>query len=144
MPATRRCRLIWCAPAVAKGKKARTSTLATFSSTVAKRRTQVRFWLGASAASKVRSAKSVVLSVSQQYDSPSDGDNLYENNYVSTVDLKGSMPAEVPGGRWRDCSGVKIEPRADLSNCYLRGANLPGANLTGGRVCPTPSIGRCD
>ena len=124
--------------AVAKGKKAKPTMLATFSSTVVKRRTQVRFWLSASAARKVRSAKSVVLSVSQQYDSPRDRDNKYEDNYLSTVYLKGSMPAEVPG--LRRCDQVDTEPRANLTDCDLSyadlsfadlfGANLSSANLT--------------
>jgi len=114
--------------AVAKGKKAKTTTLAVTTSTVAKRRTQVRFWLSASAARTVRSAKAVVLSLSQQYDSPRDRDKLYEQNYVNAVYLKGVAAA--PAGT-RDCRYFKIGPGADLSNCALPPiADLRNADLT--------------
>ena len=60
---------------------------------------------------KVRAAQSVVLSVSQQCDSPKDRDNKYEDNYVSTVYLKGSMRTGAPG--YRSCSSVRTIPHAD-------------------------------
>ena len=157
--------------AVAKGKKAKTTALAATSSSVAKRRTQVRFWLSTSQARAVRAAKTVVFSVSQQYDSPADRDNKYEDNYVSAVYLAGSTGTQAPG--LRTCTAVKIEPHAQLSYCELplanlansdlSGADLSGANLVGvdlsganlhgadlslatwvgGRQCADQSIGWC-
>ncbi|MEI8080731.1 MAG: pentapeptide repeat-containing protein [Actinomycetes bacterium] len=113
--------------AVSKGKNPKTAVLANWSSSAVGRRTSVRLWLTAAAVRKVRAAKAVVLSVSQQYDSPRDRDRRYEKNYVSTVYLKGSPTG---GSGLRTCTGVKIEPYADLSRCDLRGANLVNADLS--------------
>lgn len=122
---------------VSQGKNHKAVVLARWSRRYAGQRSQVRLWLSASQARKARAAKSVVLSVSQQYDSPKNRDKLYEETYVSTIYLKGSPPTEVP--ELRDCSSVALEPGADLSNCNLLGAKLirvrlRAANLTGADV----------
>lgn len=112
---------------VAKGKGHRGTVLAASTRTSVGQRSRVQFWLSTSQTRTARAARTVLLSVSQQYDNPRDGDSKYEKNYVSSVYLKGSPPSQPSG--YRDCSHVEIGPHADLSTCQLSYANLMRANL---------------
>jgi phosphatidylserine/phosphatidylglycerophosphate/cardiolipin synthase-like enzyme len=78
-------------------------------------------------AKKLRKARRVTVTATQQYDSPSDADNRYEKNAVGIRAVAGKSR----GISIKACSVSAITPGADLSGCDLYGANLANANLAG-------------
>ncbi len=76
----------------------------------------------------------VVLSLTQQYDRPRDGDRRFERNFVSTTTLQSVAQPTPPAAASRGCSRVLIRPSANLRNCSLRHAYLPNTDLARARL----------
>ncbi len=77
-------------------------------------------------AKRLRSARRVTVTATQQYDSPADTDARFEQNRVAvrTVSGKASGPA------LRPCSVSAITVGANMSSCDLPGAMLANADLS--------------
>jgi hypothetical protein len=99
----------------------------------------------ARAFTKARNSGDAVVAVTQQSDTNTDDDTLYERNNATIVrvnrlllgsgqQMSSDMIATVLGADLdtvRDCSHLALGPGADLSRCDLSGADLSGADLSG-------------
>ncbi len=97
--------------------------------------------LSKSAARLFRASSRVTMSVTQQFDTRSDSDRLYERNQIAIRSVKGKSGA--PQGP--SCSGASVDAGgkvtgecglqgAFLANADLRGVSLAGARLDGGSL----------
>ena len=92
---------------------------------------------------QARNAGDALVSVTQQSDTNKDKDKLFERNYVTIVDISAPNRHSVRAGT-NDCSGISIQPGANLGNCNLAGANLAYADLSNARLGPKPSRNRAN
>ena len=76
---------------------------------------------------RLKAAKRVTVTASQQYDRPTDTDRLFERNAFAIKAVTGKSQ----GLTLRPCTESMVVPNADLSDCNLYGAHLANADLSG-------------
>jgi len=97
---------------------------------------------------QARNAGVALVAVTQQSDTNKDKDKLFECNYVTIVDIPAPNRPMVRAAA-NDCSGISIQPGANLTDTNLYGANLSNAFmveaiLSGaiwtGATCPSGAL----
>ena len=118
---------------------ARGGTPVVFGSAEVKRngqRTQtVRIPVKRSLRGTLRTAKHLVVTSTQHYDSPTDGDTVPERHLAAVTAIRGTLTTNPASGKaLRACATSLVKAGADLRNCDLRGVDLSGADLRGVRL----------
>jgi len=111
----------------------------TFGSVAVKRgtsRTQtVRIPVKRSLRGALQTAKHLVVTSTQHYDSPTDGDTAPERHLAAVMPITGRLGLNPGSGKaLRECTTNVITTGANLNNCDLRGADFSGASLRGVRL----------
>ena len=76
---------------------------------------------------RLKAAKRVTVTATQQYDRPTDADRLFERNAFAIKAVAG----KAQGVNLRPCAESMVVPNAELSDCNLYGAHLANSDLSG-------------